>query len=88
MSIAVIVKRRFYMIFRYFAMEDYVKKVTFHTIKIRSNIKHQIISRQSNTRAFSHQILSASPCSSVSSSGPRFSSTAADNVDFAQIVLR
>ena len=27
MSIAVIVKRRFYMIFRCFAMEDYVKKV-------------------------------------------------------------
>jgi len=27
MSIAVIVKRRFYMIFRWFAMEDYVKKV-------------------------------------------------------------
>src|SRR6218665_2466775 len=63
-------------------------QVTFHTIKIRSNIKHQITSRQSNTRAFAHQILSASPCSSVSSSAPRFSYTAADNVDFAQIVLR
>src|SRR6218665_1939135 len=63
-------------------------QVTFHTIKIRSNIKHQITSRQSNTRAFVHQILSASPCSSVSSSAPRFSFTAADNVDFAQIILK
>jgi len=63
-------------------------QVTFHTIKIRSNIKHQITSRQSNTMAFAHQILSASPCSSVSSSAPRFSSTAADNVVFALIVLR
>jgi len=60
--------------------------MTFHTIKIRSNIKHQISSRQSNNVAFAHQIHSASPCSSVTAL--RFSFTVADNVAFAQSVLR